>query len=502
MKPIIILFLLFVANVYCQKRNIPLAVNFAPDPNPNPFIIPTNASTIKIGYVVTNTPGYISLIYHTLAYQGLRTMEYIINSNGGVIIGNETHYVEIVALYGGPDCNDFIILYEWLIVNTGIQYMIHPVSPGCPELALLAESYKVVNMNPDDYVLSYLMATTPPFNNLTYTYSLTVDISATGESCLKPMYDKGAKTFAIFYDVATASLVVPPINSTAVGYGMTKAFNDTILDPNIQAQYLQNGDNCGYFDDLFANLVKYDPDIVIGTFGVYIDNLIDCMHRYDHQYYNPKAFWLIVSSYFTNSSLWQVEGSILADFWVPGANFTDPFLKSVSYWNTIYQNTWVNNTLPFNGYSPTFGVAGTLLLNALVNTNGTDVIAGLDNTNLLTIIGQMYLVPGTKIYNHPFYCSQRINATSTKPGTGIWPYNNPGFVPPVFPWDFSFPDSFRQEVDALYQNHLSLVAKILIGVFVSLFVIALIILVVMFIIYKKWELIFIPKRDMGNWDTE
>jgi hypothetical protein len=405
--------------------------------------------------VTTNTPGFDNLVYDVLENQGLSTAMYIANSIGGATFAGEQHFVETLSLYGGPDCTDFLILYEYLITTAGIDYMIYPTTNGCPELALLSEFYKIVNMNSNDFVFTILSLSVPPFNTLIYTYSFNVNYSTSAESCLKPMFDKGARTYAVFYDIPTAAVVVPGIEATAASYGMTRLINDTILDTDIQAKHLQDGDKCGYFNDLFKELIKADPDMVIGSFGIYIDDLIDCMHRYKRKFYNPPSLWLISGSFFQNEDLWEVEGSVVADYWVPNANFTDPYLVSVAHWNQVFESTWVNNTFHYSGFPPTIGVSVTLLLNALVSTNGTDILTGLNNNNLLTVVGEMYLLPGTKIYYHPFYCSQRINATNAISGSVIYPYNTLGVVEAVFPWNFLFPVSFREElkVTTYWQRH-------------------------------------------------
>jgi hypothetical protein len=494
----------FINNLYNDMENIdkierkrqvaPLLVKYAPDPNPRPFIIPVNASTIKLGYVTINTLGFPNLVYDVIAYEGLRTMEYIINTNGGVNIADEIYYVEIIALYGGPDCNDFLILYEYLITEAKIDYMIHPTSTGCPELALLAEAYKIVNMNSNDFVLSVLSVSIPPFNNLTYTYSLTVNYSISGQACLKPLVDKGAKTYAVYYDVLTAGVVIPGIEATADAFGMTKIIDDTILDPDVQAKHLSDGDKCGYFDNLFKQITKHKPDMLIGSFGIYIDNLIDCMHRYKHKYYNPPAMWLISGSYFQNDSLWQVEGTVVADYWVPNANFTDPYLVNVAHWNQVYNSIWVNDTFHYSGFPPTIGVCGTLLFNALANTNGTDIIAGLNSNDLYTVVGRLFLIPGTHVYDHPFYCSQRINATNSISGSVIYPYDTLGVVDTVFPYEpFIFPQSFRDELKIItyWKRHkIGIIVGSVLG-----FVTLLVIIGVTIYVIKSYSVLFI--EDTG-----
>lgn len=483
-----------------SKKQIDQLITFAVNPMPNPFIIADNASTIKIGYVVTSVEGYVEDIYQSLAYQGLLTMEYIVNSNGGVNINNNTFYVQLVVLNGGPDCSDFVILYDYLITQVGIDFMVQPVNPGCPYLALLAEQYQVVNMNPLDSELSYLMQSTPPFNNLTYTYSIAANYSTFGIGCIQPMFDKGAKTFASFYDIDTGGQIMPVIEAAALALNMTKVMADSILDDDIQASNIQNGDNCSYFDNIFDQYLKLNPDMLIGTFGIYTDDFVDCMHRYKQKYYNPKAFWLIVGSNFQGSELWEVEGSLLEDFWLPDANFTDPYLGNVSYWGQVYNSIWINDTIHNTGYPATAAVSVSLLLLAL--TSNKDVLTGLDNIDTLTLVGKTYLVPDTKIYYHPFYCTQRINSTIALSGSAIYPYNTPGVVTAVYPWNFVFPDSFRQLLANLDDKHLSNEDKVLISVLSIIGGIIVIGTVIGFIIWWKWELIFIPKNEIaGNWDN-
>ena len=69
-----------------HKCQIP--ITFAADPNPRPFLIPVGAPTVKFGFVFTNVSGYVPGYYHQVANYGLRTAEYIINSDGGIILND------------------------------------------------------------------------------------------------------------------------------------------------------------------------------------------------------------------------------------------------------------------------------------------------------------------------------------------------------------------------------------------------------------------------------
>lgn len=461
------------------------------------FVIPNNSNIIKVGYAVTNTPGYYNLLYNQLAYQGIQTAEYIINSNGGVIINNTLYYVQIIAYNAGPDCENFLITYQYLILNDNISFIITPVNPGCPELVILANLYNIPVLNPADFTLDYLTRNDETFKNLNV-YSVTPDIISLGISCLQPLVEKNAKTYAIFYEPSIGNDTIAIIKAGANVLGMIEIVNTTLLYPDIQSQ-ITNGNNCSYVDPYIEMYVKNDPDVLIGSFGPsYTDLFIFCMHK---QKYHPRALWLITGSAFTGHELWQTAGSLYSDFWVKDGNFTDPYLKSVNYYFDTYSQMWGTTNIAQISYAATFSVSLSILFSAMSLANSVDPkLTSLEfqNLNFLSIIGNIYLLNDTHNFHHPIYCSQRLNDTNPF-GPVVYPSDTPGAVTSVYPYPFEFDTGFLSYLKTLNKRGISKsqLIGIIVGSIVGFILISAPIALILWAKFK-WHLILIPKETDKN----
>jgi hypothetical protein len=468
------------------------------DPNPTPFLIPTNASTIKIGYVYTNVTNYSQQLFSDLGYFGVRTGEYITNSNGGIKIQDIQNYIEIIAYAGGPDCDNFLITIQYLILVDKVNFIIMPVNPGCPEIALLTETYSVPLLNPVDYSLSYLMAVEPTFANLSMVYSLTADVSTLGFGCLKSLFDKGARSYSLFYDLETGGVVVPLIKGSALNLGMKELVNETILSVEKQVQ-VDSKDNCSYVNPFIDQYIAADPDVLVGSFGAtYTDLFVFCMHK---KKYHPRALYLFTTSTFNGTDLWHTAGSFYTDFWVRDSNFTDPWLVSVPHYISVFNRLWGNGFNAQMSYAATVSTSFSILLSAIQKADSIDpvaVSAQFDQLNFLSVIGQIFPLSPLKIYSHPTYCCQRKNDTNPT-GPAVYPFDTLGAVPAIYPYPFVYLPQFLQFLKSLKKG----ISRSTIAWISTVSVVGFLILVAIIIagaVIFKWNVILIPKRENnGEW---
>lgn len=473
-----------------QKRDFPLIQPIVYD---NAFPLPENASVIKFGYVTTDVIGYYQSMYTDLAYGGVRTWEYIINENGGVLINDAQYYVEVIAYRGGPDCVNFLTMYELLIKQHKIDFLIYPVSPGCPEVALLAEAYQILALNGIDFSLPYVLSVVHEFAMLNWTYSATSDFVSLGSACSKPVFDKGARTYAIIYEPLTGDTITPLIEGAAEVLNMSKVINNTVLSIALQGNIRSWEDQCAYLHPILKEIVKVDPDLLIASFGnTYTNTLIRCMHLL---HYSPRALWLFTGSNFTDIEEWHIAGSLFGDFWVGDLNYTDPYLVSVDHFKSTYISlTGSSNDVNQISYAASIAVACSIALDAMIHAGSIEkeqVRAAMSSVNYSSIVGDIFLLNGTHNYNHPIYCLQANNAaTKLLP---VHPYNVPSVVAVKYPYSFSYASDFFPKKGKRVFSTLGLIFFVIGMAIVGILIIGGI---VAYLINRRYQTVFIDKRRL------
>lgn len=436
-----------------QKRDIPLPITFVQDPNPDAVPIPFGAPTVTFGAVIVDASGYDNIDFHTVHHQGLRMFQSEANKQGMIILNNTVHYVDLKVLSGSPDCSTLIILYDYLITEAKVDFLFQPVNPNCTQLAFLAEAYHIPLINGPDFALTiYQGIPGLPFINLTQTYSLSSNYSQVMSSCLDPIVRKGAKSVAIVYAGTIGGSIIPAMEAAIISYNLTKAMPNLVLDNELQRQAAPIGDGCSYVKPYIEDFQKNRPDILFYSQGaVYTEQTIRCMQK---ELYYPPAFWIFGSTTLQNTDeSWMSSLSVVNDLWPGGTNTSDPLFVSVIDYEASYLRLWGSTYANLISYAATSSTAGTITAQAINLAQSTDpdlFRQAMHSIRFESIIGDVYLVDGLQIFNHPFFCRQQGNgATSNQ--TFVISDGTPNTVEAIYPADKliirpqSFLDSLRSK---------------------------------------------------------
>ena len=488
------------------ERVIPVPVDFVPDPNPEAVPIPAGAPTVEFGLVITNADGYEQIGFNTLHHQGLRTFQMQANKMGKLVLNGTVHYVDLKVLSGGPACSSFLIEYEYLITVVGVQFLFMPVNPDCTQLAFLAEAYEIPIINAPDFALAiYQQIPSLPFASLKHTYSVAANYSLLAPSCLIPVIAAGAKTIAIVHAGTIGQDAVPAVEAAILSLGLTKAMNNTYLDNNELRTASSVGDGCSYVNPIIEQLKIAKPDILYYSLGdIYTDQGILCMHK---KGYYPPAFWPFASSTVQNGpNAWQTSYSVINDMWLGGTNATDPLLVSVSDFTTYWTRLWGISQINLISYSATSSTAGTIAIEAINLAGTTDADAfnqAMHTIRFSSVIGDIYLVQGTQVFNHPFFCRQQGNGPTVNETFVIFP-DTPSTVPVVYPANtlISIPPSFLESLRS--RSWWTTGRKVGVGLGISFGVIIIVggIAVAFYLLKFKYYAIFIPKggaKEADHW---
>ena len=473
-----------------------------PDLNPEAIPIPDGMPTIRFGYVVVDVPSIPNYALYKIANSGLSDFEYHVNSRGTTIINGTEHMIKMIVYNGGISCQNFLILYERLIRVDRVHAILNPVNSDCVDIAALAEMYQIPALNGVDYALPYVMATVPPFTTFQWTKSITGSLSSLGLSCVKPLADLGAKTYAIFYDPDAVHDTVLPTDLTAQALGLRKILNDTLLSNPAQDDAVDRGQECSYLWTFIDQLIDVKPNIIIVSFGSdYTDSFINCTHKRlvnNSAIYQPEAIFLLTGTSLVGKDLWQTVGALSNDLWVARADFTDPHLVSVPVFNSTFVRHYPDAPQSQIGFAATAAEGAAVLLEAILNANSLEpaaILAALPNVTFRGILGDIYLEPDGQNYHHSFVCIQRQNDENPI-GLAIYPYDTPGVVSGKYP---SYVEASEGWIDDL-KPHSKLSRPAILGIsfgsvaaFLGLVILAIVIVVIA--AKQKWHLLLVPKKS-------
>lgn len=489
-----------------QRDAIPVPVEFVPDPNPEAVPIPAGAPTVKFGVVVTNAAGYYDISFNTLHHQGLSTFAMQANKQKLLNFNGSVHYVDLKVLSGGPDCSSFLITYEYLISVVGVDFLFMPVNPNCTQLVFLAEAYEIPILNAPDFALAiYQQIPGLPFIGLNHTYSVSANYSLLVPSCLIPLQGK-AKTMAIVHAGSIGQDAVPAAEAAMVALGFKKAMNTTYLDIEELRAASSTGDVCDAIDPTIEALKKAKPDILYYSLGeTYTDAGILCMHK---KRYYPPAFFPFASSTVQNNKneSWETSLAVLPDMWLGDTNATDPVLVSVTDFTDYWTRLWGTSQINLISYSATSSSAGSVALLAINAANSTDPYLfreAMHSLRVSTVIGDLYLVEGTQVFNHPFFCRQQGNGPTVDSTTIIFPPDSPQVVPVVYPANTQIiiPASFLDSLSS--PPWWTTGRKVGVGLGITFGVLLLAALIAGAIFVKfRYHAIFIPKggaKETDHW---
>lgn len=477
-----------------------------PDLNPNPFVIPPGAPTVKFGRTWTATFGSTQQVYAITEERGFSTAVFIVNSRGGIMINGTAHYIEMIAYNDGAECANMVILYERLINLDQVDLLFTPVHYDCTEIALLAEKYQMPLINTADYTLPISMDLDPSYQNLFWTFDLCANYWTIGAAVVSPAHHVGARSYAVVYN-PEIPFYGPDGEAAALAKGMINALNKTILLSLAEQDTIMRDptryDNCSYVNPIIDEIILASPDLLMFTFGAYSHIFIDCMHR---KRYHPPAFWNIASANFLPEDLWQLHGSIGTSIWARSEETLDKYLVSSNYYRQTFEQLWnISTTIKDIGYEATHGAGVAIAALALERSQSFAPLAiaqQLAAMNDSTIIGHVYILNKTRHYNHPYYGTQRpfsLNGTITT----ISPVGLPGVKNLTYPVLFTaiVTPQYLRFLRSLQDRGLKAWAWGLIAVAITVFAIGIVAGIIFVFFRQKFHLIFIPK-DLGDNNEE
>lgn len=417
---------------------------FSPNPDPNPFVIPPGAPTIRVGRTWPQSPGNPETPFGLNAEQGFRTGERIFNSLGGMMYRGQQTYLEYITYNDGGDPALMPLLYERLITVDGAVFLQTPVHYIGSIVALVAEAYEIPLINTCDYTLPILMDSDPAYMNLKWTWDLASNYFTAGEACVKAIYDSGARSLVSF-EVPESPFFADQAINAARALNMAVPFNKTVFSiADAIASYRNRGNpnNCSYFDPFIDQLIAADPDILYGSALTETEQLMNCIYR---RKYRPRALVITVGAPGPRSpTFWKSVGLLAQNTWVNGANYADPFIPSQDYYVDLYDEMWNTGDRSL-GYQASHFVGTALGLYCIQQSNSTDpalIGACLTALNISTILGRLYLLNGTRHYVRPYICQQILDLNNTL--AIVYPPDYVDVVPVVYPWSMLnfFPKAF------------------------------------------------------------
>ncbi len=472
------------------------------NPDPNPVPIPPNACTFTLGHTYTATAGASVSFYTNLVEQSFRAAQHLINARGGVNIGGQQCYLEVESYNDGADCSTAIILYEKMASSRLADILANPLM-DCPEVSIVAEIYGIPIINADDAMLSvYMDQKGSGFDQLFYTFDLTSNYWTAPQACVEPAANAGARTYAVVYEAGVVQLAQAG-ELGAQTLGMKPALNATMLSLADQLTAVSSGNPCSYFAPTIDAVIAADADLLMMSMtdatqsGVFVD----CMHR---RRYQPRAFWTIAGASFPDpvNDAWQLYGTMNVANWPLPANFSDPMFGSAYQFYdeflTVFPNT--SNIIMASGFPALHATALTVALLAAKRAGSFDHIAVAQQLRAIddqTMIGHLSLIPGTRHYDSPFYCTQTRTAVN---GTEDVVY------PPeqTFSHNLTYPIAFSEIVTALYlyspyQRIISTGAWVGIAIAILVAVALIAAAITLGVVKYHNEIVFLPKASSGDW---
>lgn len=477
-------------------------INFSPSIDPDAIKIPPGAQTFKVGRTLPQTAGNPETIASIISEQGFRTFERIFNSNPPVWRGKPT-YLEYLVYNDGADCTLMIMLYERLITIDGAILLQTPVHFECSVVALVAEAYGIPLINTCDYTMPFLLDADPAYMNLKWTWDLTSNFWTAGDACVAPLHTAGAKSLVSF-EVPESPFYADQAIDSAKALGMTVPFPKTVFSiADAKASYNEhdNPHRCNYFDDFIDKVIEADPDVVYGGALSETNQLLTCMFR---RQYRPRGLVITVGQpTVTDPDFWKTVGLLNSNTWVNDGNYTDQFVRSPTYFSDVFDAMW-NTSERSLGYQASHGIGAGLGIHCIIERNSTDpeeIADCLTKLDIITALGHVILVNGTRHYLRPYVCQQILDLNNTI--AIVYPPEYEFVTTPVFPWNMFYPKDFLdslKEPGGLSRRD-TLLVIILTTVFGGVFILAIIGAVVA---WRRYHMVFIPKRGTGgsSWDNE
>lgn len=406
--------------------------------------------------------------------------------NPFLIIRGQVCAVELFVYDDGsfpPDPADTVVaLTEWMIthdkahiVSTGIQGLNSAMEDT-------ANALGVPCINTGDYTAGFKPWT--PWS--LYLLPNLLDVAV---PCVTALMNAGAKTFVEFSDPAgfLQNLYVPTVK--AMGGQILASFNVT---PEMR---FGGPDR---YQPIIDGLLKLGPfDVLMGstTEGVNAEGTnVDFMQALHQNGIAPKGLiiWNVADypGYRANGT-WQVAGQLIGEAYQPCINQSDPVWGDSLQYDADYRAEF-----GISSGTNDAALAGAITM-IVVALNGSNVdisqpaalMAALSAVNTSSIFGPLFFVNNT--VQRTMYCFQSTlpNATDI---IAVWPNTSSSCVPIIYPAYPAYPpgwlDQYKKKADETWVWAVA-------GTFIGLGVVLVVGAIVVFVLWKKYHVLWIPKNE-------
>ena len=452
--------------------------------------------------------------YYTKSnHQSYVTVAYYVNEVlGGILLNGSRYLIKDINYNDGADCTIMKILYQHMVDVDGAQFLFAPVNPDCSVLSKFAESRGIPFGNGGDYSLLILRitpnATTPyddepwaqgvGYDDLQWTYNGMNDITQGGASCAEAM------TNPKYIDQSRVKSGAPPAKVRTAVFGSNQA-EVPYLSATQKAQLIargvtevhpeQNWDlkeisarKCAYLGPTFNAWKAANPDFIYMITGASNGSIgFDCLHSLNYEspaIMMPTALADDASDY----PAWHTLGLIQELPFFASTNFQDQIFGNYQNFFDTYRALW-NESATF--YELTFASTAVVLLSCIENTQTMDPLIirnCIRNFNQSTIYGDISFNPNGWYVDRPNVCLQKVGRGSY---VVTYPDTYPNTSKLLIPSQFKMNQTWYEEQQP--PHGISKTNKTLAIVFSILGGIALLAIIALYLVSRKYHLFFFKK---------
>lgn len=462
---------------------------------------PTTGNIIKIGRTYAQSGAEVPYSTSQDAYLQM-IFGYINNVLGGIVIGGIKRNITQFVYDDASNCEDVTILYEHAILVDGVDGLIGPIADTCEGASIMAEKYQVPMVNAGNYNTRFDYP-----NGLNWTFTINTNPFNLAKGCIDQFANAGALTAVV---AGTEILQAAFGTSTNFTLG-TEKVPIHVLDYVVLDQSLldDNKTSDDYMTPYFQKWQSINngtgPDIFIGGAGD-TAGTINFLQSAANNFFGSKVkgqyHWLGPNIAETRAQLsWTGYGlTIGSGFDSSSFNFSDPILGNSQVYVDLFRETFGAEASYFDASNV---AAPIVLLRSMQNAgslNKTEVRESLLHFNESTILGLMTMGPDGYLEDVPNYCFQVSNNGSYHPLYDPNQFNLANSVSLEYPYIPSYPPGFGQKPSWFDKNKDWLLP---VAILVPLAILAVGILI--FVLYKKYYLVFIEKNENmstdGSWDA-
>lgn len=327
---------------------------------------------------------------------------YINNVTDGIIVNGTRYHIQQFVYDDGSDGETRYILYETLVLQDNVDFLISAVSNTDQSAVVIAEKYGVPLLNGANYATAFVYPT-----GLNWTFSTNINALNLAKGCISQLGQAGVKT---------AVVAGPEIFQAALG-GSTNYSLQTLNSPIEILDYvildetklLDPTQVDEYMAPFYARWSAMQPDAFIGGAGDTPScyNLVSSMRR---ALFNVKAqyHWEGIDVANLRRQLgWQGETLMVgSQFDSTLFNFSDPFLGNSQNYVRLYNASFGLDSTYFDVVNVLTGIVGLRAIQLAGTLDKEAVRYQIQHFNESTIAGLITMGPNGYLENVPYYCYQ------------------------------------------------------------------------------------------------